>query len=88
MLAGRTRVLGAEHPDTLTARNYLALAYAIKGDFPEAIKQWEINYADSKRVLGEAHPFTATVRENLETARRELAQQEDNAPTDESTQGD
>lgn len=82
LLAGRTRILGGEHPDTLAAGNNLALAYAIGGDFPVAIKQWEIIYANSKHMLGEAHPFTATVRENIEAARRELKQREDDSPTE------
>ncbi len=82
------RILGEDHPDTLTSRNNLAGAYESAGRLTEAITLYEQVLTDRIRVLGEDHPLTKTVLENLEAARRELAQQEDSSPTEESAQED
>ena len=58
-------VLGPDHPDTLTVRNNLALAYDSVGRFGEAIDAWEELLLDCQRVLGPDHPDTLTVRNNL-----------------------
>ena len=58
-------VLGPDHPDTLTVRNNLALAYDSVGRFGEAIDAWEKLLLDCQRVLGPDHPDTLTVRNNL-----------------------
>ena len=58
-------VLGPDHPDTLSTRNYLALAYESVGRFGEAIELFERVLADRVRVLGPDHPKTLTVRNNL-----------------------
>ncbi|MFD4743236.1 tetratricopeptide repeat protein, partial [Streptomyces virginiae] len=63
-----TRVLGADHPDTLTSRNNLAGAYESAGDLGRAIPLYEQTLTDTVRVLGGGHPFTVTVRGNLDAA--------------------
>ena len=70
-LADRERVLGADHPDTLTSRNNLAVAYEAAGWLEEAIRLHERTLADRERVLGADHPDTLTSRNNLERARIE-----------------
>ncbi|MGV9383444.1 tetratricopeptide repeat protein [Nonomuraea sp. NPDC003707] len=67
------RVLGANHPDTLTSRNNLAHAYQAAGDLSRAIPLYEATLADSERVLGADHPMTRTVRGNLERTAAEKA---------------
>ena len=64
------RVLGADHPDTLTSRNNLAGAYQAAGDLDRAIPLLEQALADCARVLGADHPQTKTVRANLVVARQ------------------
>ena len=65
VLAERERVLGPDHPDTLTIRNNLAGAYKSAGRLAEAIELYEQVLADRVRVLGPDHPDTLTVRNNL-----------------------
>jgi Tetratricopeptide repeat len=67
-LTDRIRVLGEDHPDTLTSRNNLAYAYQSAGDLARAILLYETTLADRIRVLGEGHPLTKTVRGNLQAA--------------------
>ncbi|MFD0167040.1 tetratricopeptide repeat protein [Streptomyces decoyicus] len=55
-LADRLRVLGEDHPDTLTSRNNLAYAYEAAGDLERAIPLHERTLADRLRVLGEGPP--------------------------------
>jgi Tetratricopeptide repeat len=71
-LTDRERVLGGEHPDTLTSRNNLAYAYASAGRLAEAIALLERTLTDRERVLGGEHPDTLTTRNNLAYARRRL----------------
>ena len=69
-LTAYERVLGADHPDTLTSRNDLAGAYRSAGDLGRAIPLFEQTLTDCERVLGADHPLTKTVRGNLEVARK------------------
>ncbi|WP_406839505.1 tetratricopeptide repeat protein [Streptomyces sp. AHU1] len=64
-LALRERVLGDVHPDTLSSRNNLALAYKSAGDLGRAIPLLEATLAQREQVLGDAHPDTLTSRNNL-----------------------
>ena len=64
-LADSERVLGPDHPDTLTSRNNLAYAYESAGDLGKAIPLYEQTLADRERVLGPDHPDTLTSRNNL-----------------------
>ena len=78
-----TRVLGEDHPDTLTSRNNLAYAYESAGRLQEAIGLFDRLLGGCLRILGPDHPLTATVRKSLEAARRELAEREESSPTEE-----
>ncbi|MFF1803929.1 tetratricopeptide repeat protein, partial [Streptomyces virginiae] len=62
---GYLRVLGEDHPDTLTSRNNLASAYRAAGDLGRAIPLYEQTLTDRTRVLGTDHPSTLTSRNNL-----------------------
>ncbi|MFF0768532.1 tetratricopeptide repeat protein [Nonomuraea wenchangensis] len=62
------RVLGGDHPDSLTSRNNLASAYQSAGDLGRAIPLYEQTLADSERVLGGDHPDTLASRNNLASA--------------------
>ena len=58
-------VLGPDHPDTLHARNNLAVAYRSVGRFGEAIELFEQVLAKREKLLGPDHPDTLTTRNNL-----------------------
>ena len=58
LVADQERVLGPDHPDTLTTRNNLALAYQDAGRLDEAIGLHEQTLAARERVLGADHPDT------------------------------
>ena len=62
------KVLGPDHPDTLTSRDNLAAAYAKAGLTNRAIPLHEQTLADRQRVLGPDHPDTLTSRDNLAAA--------------------
>ena len=55
VVALRERVLGPEHPDTLTSRNNLALALRAEGKYAEAEKEDRALIAIEERVLGPKH---------------------------------
>ncbi|MFE2584562.1 FxSxx-COOH system tetratricopeptide repeat protein, partial [Streptomyces sp. NPDC059378] len=67
-LAAYTRLLGADHPETLSSRNNLAGAYESAGDPARAITLYEQNLADTVRILGADHPNTLNSRNNLASA--------------------
>ena len=77
MLADSERVLGSDHPDTLTTRNNLAIAYQGAGRTDEAIALHEQNLADHERVLGPDHPETLITRNNLAIAYRAAGRTEE-----------
>jgi hypothetical protein len=54
----RTRVLGEEHPDTLTSMANLALTYRSQGRWKDAISLMEACFQLRKRILGGYHPET------------------------------
>jgi hypothetical protein len=59
------RVLGEEHPDTLTSIDNLASTYRNQGRWKEA-EELEVQVMEtSSRVLGEEHPSTLTSMDNL-----------------------
>jgi hypothetical protein len=62
-LADRRRVLGDDHPDTLTTCNNLAMAYRSTGQWDQAIPLFQATLADQRRVLGNDHPETLTTSE-------------------------
>ena len=63
--AHAVRILGDEHPGTLTARANLASSYWSAGRTADAIELEERVLADSVRILGDEHPDTLTARANL-----------------------
>ena len=65
LLPIRERVLGAEHPDTLTTRAELAGWTGAAGDAAGARSQFAALLPICERVLGPAHPDTPTTRANL-----------------------
>lgn len=59
------RLLGEEHPETLSAMNSLATTYHAHGDGPAARALEERVLAVQRRVLGEEHPDTLSTIRNL-----------------------
>ncbi|GAB6059856.1 tetratricopeptide repeat protein [Desulfonatronum parangueonense] len=64
-LAARERVLGLEHPDTLTSMNNLAALLFYKGEYAIAQQSLELVLDVHERVLGAKHPDTLTNMNNL-----------------------
>jgi tetratricopeptide (TPR) repeat protein len=64
-LALRLKVLGAEHPDTATSYNNVAVNLDDQGKYGEAQPLKEKALAIRRQVLGEEHPDTATGYNNL-----------------------
>ena len=64
-LAIRRRVLGGEHPDTLSAMNNVALLYFYQGRYAEAKPLYLKTLEIQRRVLGKEHPNTLTTMDNL-----------------------
>jgi hypothetical protein len=65
LLPAQERVLGAEHPDTLTTRASLARWTGQAGDAATARDQYAALLPVQERVLGAEHPDTLTTRANL-----------------------
>ena len=65
LLADHERVLGADHPHTLTSRNNLAAGYRAAGRTAEAVTLDEQVLAARERILGPDHPDTLNSRSNL-----------------------
>ncbi|EED22017.1 kinesin light chain, putative [Talaromyces stipitatus ATCC 10500] len=59
-LAGRERVLGTEHPDTLTSVSYLSSVLRSQGKYEEAEVMHRRALAGYEKVLGAEHPHTLT----------------------------
>ena len=68
-LADQERILGPDHPSTMTSRNNLAFAYRAAGRAAEAIPLFERTLADRERILGPDHPDTLASQDNLANAR-------------------
>ena len=83
VVADRRRVLGEDHPDTLTSRNNLAYAYQAAGRHHEAITLFKDTLEVCEEVLSPGHPLTTRVRKSLETLERETNQPP--APSPESS---
>jgi tetratricopeptide (TPR) repeat protein len=64
----RERILGSDHPATLTARNNLASAYQAAGQIAEAIPLYEQALTDCDRVWGDTYLGTMAGRTNLASA--------------------
>jgi tetratricopeptide (TPR) repeat protein len=82
------RVLGADHPHTLTAHNDLASVYRSASRVGQAISLFEQTLADRERMLGADHPDTLTSRKNLASAYRAAGRVEQAIPLFEQTLAD
>ena len=60
-----SKILGPDHPDTLTSRNNLAGAYESAGRLDEAVTLFEQVLADRTHIFGLDHPDTLAARNNL-----------------------
>jgi tetratricopeptide (TPR) repeat protein len=88
LLADRERVLGPDHPDTMTTRNNLANAHRAAGRAADAIPLLERTLADRERVLGPDHPDTMTTRNNLASTYRAAGRAADAIPLHQRTLAD
>lgn len=68
VVAGRTRVLGELHPDTLASRHKLAKAILEQNDWAEAERQLASIVEDERHVRGYDDPDTIVVRHSLARA--------------------
>jgi hypothetical protein len=73
-LAGRRRVLGDDHPDTLLSMSNLAVVLAVMGDLTAARELQEETVSAYRRVLGDHHPDTLRSMSNLAAIRRQLGE--------------
>jgi len=64
-LAGYERVMGPEHPDTLTSVNNLAMLLYSTGAYGEAEPLFRRALAAREWVLGPEHPYTLTSAQDL-----------------------
>ena len=71
-LARPRRVLGDDHPDTLTSANNLAPDLSALGEHQQARNLDEDTLARRRRVLGEDHPATQQSEQNLAEVLRKL----------------
>ncbi|WP_433373653.1 tetratricopeptide repeat protein [Streptosporangium sp. CA-115845] len=69
VLTEQERVLGTDHPDTLTSRHNLACTHDSAGRTREAIALYERSVADHERTLGADHPNTRAARESIDNVR-------------------
>ena len=65
MLFRSIRILGSDHPDTLTTRSNLASWLGESGRVDDAITQYQTLLTDTIRILGPDHPDTVTTRRAL-----------------------
>ena len=77
VLAGRQRILGADHPDTLTAEHYVAAAVGDRGRHADAEEMFRQVLAKKLELLGPEHPSTLSTRHWIAAilARRGMAEQ-------------
>ncbi|MFO0859473.1 MAG: tetratricopeptide repeat protein [Phycisphaerales bacterium] len=64
-LATRRRVLGEEHPDTLTSINNMGFLLEAQGKLDQAEPYYREALEKRRRVLGEEHPSTLTSISNM-----------------------
>ena len=88
LTADLERVLGPDHPDTLTSRNNLAEAYREETQASEAISLYEKNLAACERQMGLQHPVTLISRDNLALAYQEAGRGTEAIPLREQTLAD
>jgi len=69
VLSMRRRVLGEEHPDTLTGASDLASSLSEQGKYAEAGEMFQATLTARQRVLGSAHPDTLGCAQRLKSVR-------------------
>ena len=79
------RVLGADHPYTLTSRNNLATAYREAGRLNDAIPLFEETLTTREELLGPNHPHTLGSRNNLAIAYQDAGRLNEAIPLFEET---
>ena len=84
LLAVRKRVLGAEHPATLSTANNLATCFYSQGKHAEAEEMQREVLAVRKRVLGAEHPATLAAASDMLQATRKRAAEGSGACADAS----
>ncbi|MBK6670376.1 MAG: tetratricopeptide repeat protein [Actinobacteria bacterium] len=72
VLDARRRILGDDHPDTLTAKNNLAASLRALGDAAAARTLQQDVLDARRRILGDDHPDTLTAKANLADSLRAL----------------
>jgi tetratricopeptide (TPR) repeat protein len=65
VLEKRRRILGDEHPSTISAMSNLANTLGDQGHLEEAAKMYKEALEKARRTLGEDHPTTKLVTHNL-----------------------
>ena len=65
LLSDQVRVLGPDHPDTLTTRGNIAASIGWCGDAAAARRLFRELLPDLVRVLGPDHPNVLTTRGNI-----------------------
>ncbi|KAF2181607.1 kinesin light chain 1 [Zopfia rhizophila CBS 207.26] len=68
LLERQEKVLGKEHPDTLTSMNNVALVLRDQGKYAEAEKMHREELALSEKAVGKEHPDTLTSMSNVARA--------------------
>ena len=68
LIQTQIRVLGPDHPDTLTSRSSLASALSGLGEYARAAELHQQALDNRARVLGPDHPDTLSSRNNLASA--------------------
>ena len=66
VLSKRKKILGENHPDTISAKRYLAFSLAALCREEEAKDLLEEDFSRSREVLGENHPDTIKAKELVE----------------------
>ncbi|MBO8087324.1 MAG: tetratricopeptide repeat protein, partial [Marichromatium sp.] len=69
-----TRILGPDHPHTLTTRNNIASLQAKSGAIEAALAAAEALLADRTRILGPDHPDTVKTRTSIDQWKNQLAE--------------
>ena len=80
LIADLERLLGASDPDTLSARNSLAVAYEDAGRVEDAIRLFEQSLAGREGLLGADDPDTMRSRSDLARAYRKAGRVADAVP--------
>ncbi|MFE2585823.1 FxSxx-COOH system tetratricopeptide repeat protein [Streptomyces sp. NPDC059378] len=70
----QSRLLGPDHPDTLTSRANLAAALRGMGEYAQAVDLHRRTLEERTRILGPDHPDTLTSRANLAAALRGMGE--------------